>query len=348
MASITRSKVFVLAKRTIQEFMDDQCMHLAGAIAYFGFLSLFPLILFIIALFGQYLQTPATRDQILNQVGNYLPGATNFVLATIEGVVEARGAIGVISALTLLWTAGGVFGATTQAINYAWDIKSGRPLIQQNLLNLGLAIASGVVLLMSIGLTGSFHFLTGIAAPLISFFPMNLLWGFIGIALPFFFSLGIFVLIYKILPNTEVKWREALVGAVVAAILFETVKNLFAWYTQNLANYNAVYGAVGTVAILLTWIYFSSAILLLGAELSSVVAQQDRQPSGVPPVRRPVQIKETARVRAQRNPSPVLAAALGIVTVGLVAFRAIISFRSEGSGKKGGPFRFLKQKGSAR
>lgn len=348
MASMTRSKVFVLAKRTIQQFMDDQCMNLAGAVAYFGFLSLFPLILFIVALFGQFLQSPATQDQILAQVGTYLPGARDFVLGTIQGVVEARGAIGVISALTLLWSASGVFGAITQAINYAWDIESGRSLIKQNLLNLGLAVASGVALLVSIALTGSFHFLSAIAAPLISFFPMNLVWGFVGIALPFLFSLGIFALIYKLLPYTKVTWREALAGAVVAAVLFEIIKNLFAWYTQNLSNFNAVYGAMGTVAILLTWIYFSSAILLLGAELSSVVAEQRRQPSAVPAVRRPVQIKETAKVRAQRNPSPALVAALGIMTVGLVAFRAIISVKSKGSGKKEGPLGFLKQKGSAR
>lgn len=279
MVNIARSKAVVLAKRTIQEFMDDNCMNLAASVAYYGFLSLFPLILFLIAVFGQMLQDPAFQERILSQAGTFLPGADEFVRETIEGVVEARGAIGALSVLTLLWSASGVFGATSQAINDAWQIKQGRPFIVQSLMNIGLAIGAGIFLLISLVMTGSFQFFAVIAAPLIRMFPFNAFWVFVGIVVPFLSSLMIFLIIYKIFPNTKVTWKEALMGAGVAAVLFEILKSLFGWYAANLANYNAVYGSVGTVVVLLTWTYFSAAILLLGAELSSVYASERRHPT---------------------------------------------------------------------
>lgn len=325
MGDIARSKAVVIAKRTVQRFMDDRCMSLAAAVAYYGFLSLFPLILFLIAIFGQMLQDPAFQDQIVSQAGSYLPGAEGFVNDTIDGVVTARGAIGLLSALTLLWSATGVFGAISQAVNTAWDVKQDRAFIQQNLLNLGLAVAAGIFLIISLALTGSFHVFAVIAAPLIRVFPFNAFWLFVGLVVPLLSTLAVFLLIYKILPNRNVTWKEALVGAALAAVLFEILKDLFGWYTSNLANYNAVYGSVGTVVVILTWTYFSSAILLLGAELSSVYAKERNR---VYPASEPATARRPRPLPGGEQPSPAIAAGVGIATVGLIAFRTIMSVRA--------------------
>lgn len=354
MANVARSKTVTLAKRTIQEFLDDQCLNRAASVAYFGFLSLFPLLLFLIAVFGQVLASPEWQDRILSQVGAYLPAARGFVAETINGVVEARGAIGAISFLTLLWSAAGGFGAASQAVNEAWEVKEGRPIVRQMLLNLGLALASGVFLLISIVLTGAFQFFAVVASPLTSMFPIDLFWPLAGLVVPFMLTLAVFLTIYKILPYREVRWKEALLGAVVATVLFEILKNIFGWYTANLSNYNAVYGSIGTAVILLTWIYFSSVILLLGAELSSVYAELTHglTPKGAParsPAYAPqgVPVSGTEEADAKQRPSRAMTVVFGIATVGLIAFRSFVSFREREGVRQSGLFGLLKKSSKA-
>ncbi len=91
MTEITRSKVVFLARRTVQGFTDDKCLSLAAPVAYYGFLSLFPLILFLIAVFSPLLQSPGVQDQLLSQLGSYLPGAQSFVQDVIQGVLVGNG-----------------------------------------------------------------------------------------------------------------------------------------------------------------------------------------------------------------------------------------------------------------
>lgn len=325
MSYIPRSKTILLVRRALHEFLDDKCWSLAASVAYYGFLSLFPLILLLVAVFSPILQSPELQDQLLAQVGSYLPGARNMVLDVIQGVVLARGPIGVISGLTLLWSASGIFGATSDAVNAAWGVKKARPFVKQSALNLAMVAAAGIFFFLSMSLTGAFHLLSSAASALIGAFPLNAVWGLVGILLPFLFSLAIFLLVYKVLPNTWVSWREALVGAVVAAMLFELVKNIFAWYAQNLANYNLVYGSVGTVVVLLTWIYFSAAIMLLGAELSAQYAFQRRR-----------RVEERfASHGPERSVSTGLAMALGLFTLTATIIKSIGYVKAEKGSRRG-------------
>ncbi|MDP2726938.1 MAG: YihY/virulence factor BrkB family protein, partial [Dehalococcoidia bacterium] len=222
------------------------------------------------------------------------------------------------------WSASGIFGAASEAINDAWDIRKGRPFIQQYTLNITLVVAAGFFLFVSIGLTAFFRVFSIMAGPLLEPFPINVLWWLVSALLPFLSTLAVFLIIYKILPYTRVAWRGALVGAVVASLLFEIAKNVFSWYTQNLANYNLVYGSIGTVVVLLTWIYFSSVILLLGAELSSVYT-----------VWRPRMLmeKRAAKLEPQWKPSPALALAVGILTISMTIIKSIAYWRAERSRK---------------
>ena len=88
-------------------------------------------------------------------------------------------------------------------------------------------------------------------------------------ALPLLFSLGIFLVIYKFIPNTKTYWRYVWPGAVLAAVLFEVGKGLFVFYVDNFADYQRIYGSLGSVVVLLGWTYVSSFILIVGAEFSS-------------------------------------------------------------------------------
>ncbi len=91
-----------------------------------------------------------------------------------------------------------------------------------------------------------------------------------------FISFAIFLTIYKYLPNTKTYWRDVWLGAIVAAALFETGKNLFLWYLESFAQYSQVYGAVASVIVLMVWTYITALILILGAELASEYARMKR------------------------------------------------------------------------
>ncbi|HLB13148.1 MAG TPA: YihY/virulence factor BrkB family protein [Dehalococcoidia bacterium] len=346
MADMACSKTVVILRLAIQGFLEDRGPTLAASIAYSGFLSLFPLILLLIAAFGQVLASPVVRDEILDQVLTYLPGARDFVSGTIEGVVRARGAIGLLSAITLLFSASGMFGAASQAVNDAWKIRHGRPFLQQYALNLGLVLGVGIFFFLSMGLTAFFRLFSTAAASLLATFPAILVWGLVGALFPFFFSLGMFLIVYKVLPYTWVTWREALFGAFFAALLFEVAKNVFAWYTQNLANYNAVYGSVGTVVVLLTWIYFSAIILVFGAEISSEYAVERRASGDLSRDTR--EAEERLAISApEGRMAPAFILALWLFTVTMTIIKSIARVKAE-RGKRGRLSGFVAKRLSSR
>jgi membrane protein len=328
---MARSKVVLLAKRTIQEFLDDKCMTLAASVAYYGLFSLFPLLLLLIAIFSYVLQSPRVQEGVLGVVGSYLPGSQDFVAGTIQGVLRVRGSIGVVAAVTLLWSATAIFSAAATAVNLAWDIERHRPFLKQKALDILLLLGVGFFLILSLSSTAFFRFLSSVSLPVMGFRPFgdNLGWRLLSGLFPFVSTVGIFVLIYKFLPYTKVRWRDAWVGAIAAGLLFELVKNLFAWYTQNIARYNLIYGSVGTVVVLMMWIYVSAVILLLGAELSSEYSRIWRTAEDAEEKEKPAQAAVAAK------PLSPTSLALYALTIAFTGLRAYLSIRAGSRRKKG-------------
>lgn len=150
------------------------------------------------------------------------------------------------------------------AVNRVWDVRKDRPFYIRKLRDLGMALGTGILFLLSVGATAVFSILRATELPV----------G--GIAadvaarlLAFLFSLGIFLVIYKFMPNAKTYWRYVWPGAVLAAVLFEIAKTLLVFYLDHFASYDMVYGSVASVIILLFWIYISAFILILGGEFSS-------------------------------------------------------------------------------
>jgi len=178
-----------------------------------------------------------------------------------------------VSVLLLLWSASSVFSALGRAINRAWDVYRDRPFHVRKLRDVTMAVGVGGLFLLSMGATSAFSILESWHLPFVT--------GSADLGsrlLGFGFSLGIFLVLYKFLPNTRTYWRYIWLGAVVAAVLFETAKTLFVFYLARFANYESVYGSVASVIILLVWIYISALILILGAEVS---AEYGRMRQGV-------------------------------------------------------------------
>ena len=249
-----------LIVRTVKELGNDDGSHMAAGVAYYAFLSLFPLMLGLIALLSLFLESDRVNDELFDFFGTYLPAATELE-ENIDGIRNQRGALGILSILGLFWTGSAVFGAISRAVNRAWDVHQDRPFYIAKPRQLAMAVGVGLLFLLSMSTTTALQFLGGILE--------NAGVNLVTRILPFFFTLAIFLAIYKFIPNTRTFWRYIWPGALLAAVLFELGKSMFVYYLDNFSNPELVYGSLGSVIALLGWIYISAFILILGAEFAS-------------------------------------------------------------------------------
>ena len=268
---LLRIPAVVLVVRVIHELGDDDASHMAAGVAYYAVLSLFPLILGLIAILGIFLPAETLQEELFEFFERNIPGATEALRDNIENVIQFRGAIGAISLILLLWSASTMFGAISRTINRAWDVHKDRPFHIRKLRDLVMAVGVGALFMLSVGATSVFSILQAWDLPFVSIAADS------GArVLGFIFSLGIFLILYKFIPNTKTYWRYVWPGAVIAAVLFEIGKSLFVFYIDRFATYQSVYGGVASMIILLIWIYISAFILILGAEISAEYGRMKR------------------------------------------------------------------------
>ena len=263
--------VINLLYRTFQEMGADDATHMAAGVSYYAVLSLFPLTVGLISLFGLFLKTENLEGEIFAFFQTYLPGSKELLSANINATGNIRGFLGVISFLGLFWSASMLFGAISRAVNRAWDIHEDRPFYIDKVRHIIMAFSVAPLFLMSIGTTAALQILGAHEIPTIGrieFLDGNLI-KVITRPIPFLFTLTIFLLIYKFTPNTRTEWKYIWPGAVAGAALFEVSKTVFVFYLDNFAHYEEVYGSVASLIVLLIWNYVSSLILIAGAELSS-------------------------------------------------------------------------------
>lgn len=253
-----------LTVRTVKELGEDDASHMAAGVAYYATLSLFPLLLGLIAIFSLFLSSESIQAELFDFFEQNIPGATDVLEQNIESVIQFRGAIGAVGLVLLFWSASAMFGAISRSINRVWDIHKDRPFYIRKLRDLSMALGTGILFIMSLGATSAFSVLSNLGSPLAATAAD------IGARLlAFLFSIGIFMVLYKFIPNTKTYWRYVWPGALLAGVLFEVAKTGFVFYLDHFAKYESVYGNVASVIILLFWIYISAFILILGAEFSA-------------------------------------------------------------------------------
>ena len=260
----------LLISRTAAGFSRIDGSQKAAGVAYYALLSLFPLLLGLIALFGYVLPTFNIQDELLKFVGNNLPGATDIIKQNLENIIGLRGIIGVLSIILLFWSGSTMFSAISLAINRAWDIQRVRPFYVRKPSELLMVLATGILFLLSLGSTTVISILGGVFnLPSANLLIVNL--G--GRLVAFLLMLSVFLLLYKLLPNTRTYWKYIWPGALFSAVLFEIARSLFMFYLVNFANYQLIYGSISSIIVLLIWIYYSSFILILGAQFTFQYAQ---------------------------------------------------------------------------
>jgi len=267
--------LLLLATHTVRKYSDDNCSLLAAAISYYVLFSVVPLTILMASIFGFVMRDEGTRQDVVDRIVEATPlqqeRGTNLVSDTIKGVSRVSAPLTLLGLVGLAWSGSAMFGAVRRGLNIAFDVEKGRPVVQQKLVDLGMLVGLGLVLLISVVGTGFLRMLQARSVDLLG--PLSsgssLFWEVAPFLAPAVFSFLLFLLIYRYVPGAGLRFRDVWPGALLAAVLFELLKNGFAIYIANFDSYDLAYGALGGILLFLVWTYLTGSILLLGAELAS-------------------------------------------------------------------------------
>ena len=266
--------LYRIGQHTVQRFLAERTPEAAAGMAYFGLFSLFPLMLVLVAMGGSILDSPQAQVQVLDMIMDFFPFSVEIVEENIQKVLQARGSVKLAGVIGLTWSATGGFSVLTRNLNRAWPNASKRGFLKTRLM--AYAMLAGLMAVMIFLLTAntitrflpdSINGLTGVFTSL-RYFSRGTLSVLAFVTL---------LWLYRWIPNTDVRWSEALWGSLVATLGTIMVSIGFGWYLgSGLSNYNLVYGSLGAIVALLFWIYLVSIIILFGAHLSAAIAHLTR------------------------------------------------------------------------
>jgi len=276
-------KIGYLFKETFNEFISDNAIKLSASLSYYTIFSLPPLLIIIISLCGVFYGAEAVRGEVFGQINGLLGNAAalqiqeaiknvtlsnNNTLATIVGIV------------ILIIGASGVFSEIQDSINFIWGIKA-KPkrglmkFLKNRLMSFSMIGSVGFLLLVSLIINSILDIFN---QKLAAYFPNDTIYFFnlINILIVFFIITLLFTIIFKTLPDGQIVLRDCIIGASFTAILFMIGKFAIGAYLGSSAI-ASVYGAAGSMIIILAWVYYSAIILYFGAEFTKVFAQTHGQ-----------------------------------------------------------------------
>src|SRR5256714_11057658 len=275
------SNGFALLKQTAVEWLDDKAPQLGAALAYYTVFSLAPLVLVLLAIIGVlYRDDPAGAwSRVTEQMGYFLDKSAVKVVTDIaaEASQPGKSTLATIIGIALaLFGAGGVFGQLQDALNTIWGVKAKPGEGIASFLRarfVSFAMLGGVFFLLLVSLTVE-AFLKGFSHYVQSHLPGGLVIA-VSVYLVFDFAVVVllFAMIFKFLPDAKIQWRDVWIGAAMTALFFGVGKWALGLYLGSGAAASA-YGAASSLITLLLWIYYSSQILLFGAEFTQVYANQ--------------------------------------------------------------------------
>jgi membrane protein len=266
-----------MLRQAYQNFGQARGGEAAASMAYYTFFSLFPLLLLLSSILGYILYSGNDWTDIVNNVTRFVPIQAQFIQQNLLAILKARNAVGAIGLVGLIWSASGAFSALAININRAWSVSDGRSFFADRLLAVGMIAVIVLVLVIFLVASSLMSLLPNFNIPLMGSFSIyySFLWKALVRLVPWAIACLVFYLLYKLLPTAYVKPRAAFWAALVAGIAWEILTSLFTWYLgSGIASYKAVYGSLGTIVALLTWIYLSAWITIFGAHLSAVISHQ--------------------------------------------------------------------------
>jgi membrane protein len=293
---------------TFMGFINDNGLKLSASLAYYTIFSIAPLLILIISLAGLFFGADAAANRLYPEIAHYVGSAAAIQIQDILKNLQLSGKSGtavIFGIVTLLLGASSIFIEIQDSLNIIWRVKA-KPkkgwlkLIQNRFLSFSLIISLGFLLLASLLINfilkavGNWigHFIHAVT---------SLLLGAINLATTFIIISVLFAIIFKFLPDVKIKWRDVRSGAIFTAILFMIGQYAINVYIQYTAKSSA-YGAAGSILVILVWIYYTAAILYIGAEYTQVYAEAIG--SHIEPAEYAVSVQQTEVLRDVKKLPP--------------------------------------------
>ncbi len=249
---------------------DDEVSGIGAQLAYYLLLSFFPFLIFLVTLVGY---VDLSINQMMDLARQVVPGAAMDTVESILGeVTQGNGTLLSIGMIATLWTASRGINAVIKGLNKAYDVEETRKFWQIRLVSLLSTLVLGVVLLVSILLLVFGRWIGDQLNRLLSYPPgFGQTWDLLQYVIPLVVLIAVFTALYWIAPNRQIKIREAVPGAVFATVGWVVTSLAFSFYVNNFSNFTKTYGSLGGIIILLTWLYLSSIIVMVGGEINATL-----------------------------------------------------------------------------
>ncbi|MFK8794269.1 YihY/virulence factor BrkB family protein [Planococcus plakortidis] len=265
------SKVTSYAKELGQEFKKDHATTLAAAQAYYYLLAIVPLLILLLAILP-YLQIDPQRA--VDFIGTILPGevANTFEDTIVSVVTTPSGGLLTFGILGTLWSASNAMTAFMEATNQAYDVEETRSFFVKK----GLAIVLTLFMLIAVIVALVLPIFGGTIIDMINQFlnlpqQTEIIFQVLRWVISIVVMSLVLAMLYKFAPNKHFPFKEVIIGAVIATILWQLVSLGFSFYVANFGSYSATYGSLGGLIVLMLWFFLTGLILVVGAEINAIL-----------------------------------------------------------------------------
>lgn len=252
----------------------DDIFALASQLAYYLILSFFPFLIFLITLIGF---SNLNNAEVLEGLQSILPTAVfELTASTISEVINSQntGILG-ISGILAIWAASSAFRAIIKGVNKAYDVDEDRSFIKRSIIGIISVIALALTIICTLAML---VFGDLIGEFLNRFLPfehlINFIWNILRYVIIIAMMIVVFAMIYKVAPAKRIKFRSVLPGAIITTIGWLIASLAFSYYVNNFSNYSRLYGSLWAVFVLMTWLFMTSIVFILGVEINSVLEKR--------------------------------------------------------------------------
>jgi membrane protein len=278
----TRIKAYwTILKQTFSDFIDDKVLKLSASLAYYTIFSVAPMLIVIIFFCDLFLGREAIEGTLYSQIKGLVGSDAAIQVQQMirnASLSQDMSWATIVGFVTLFIGATGVFAEIQDSINTIWRLKSkpkkGKGLVRMimnRLQSFSLVVSMGFILLVSLVVNGIIEIFNQRLASLFPEVGLIVIY-LINWSITFMVITTLFAVIFKVLPDARIRWRDVIVGAIATAILFMLGKFAIGLYL-GASKVGSTYGAAGSIVIILLWVYYSAAILYFGAEFTRVYVQ---------------------------------------------------------------------------
>jgi len=261
-----------LLGRALVGFVLDRGSQMAAAISYYALFSLFPLTLLAISIFGIVLRDQPFQERVLTAILDVLPVEDETIADALHRVANLGPTLTFVSALVTLWTAAALSASLRNALNVVFATEQGRPYLRGKAVDFLLMPVLGLPFIGGVALTTALRVIEREISRWSLFDGwLGYVWTFGFTVIPFGLTFVAFLLTFWLLPNRRLALRYLWPGALVTTVLFEALKQIFAIYVHTIATFDAIYGPLSSVIVLLFWVYLTATIVVFGAEVSAAL-----------------------------------------------------------------------------